>query len=448
MSEQEPSDTSARPGPLDRFLGLFSEVHAGEAGTAVVMLMSVFLLLVGYYVLKTVREPLVLVTGGAELKSYAAAGQALTLIFFVPLYSWLASRVDRLKLIVFVLLFFFGCIEAFFVGGRMQVPMLGFVFFIWVGIFSLVTIAQFWSYANDIYPKSVGDRLFPLIAIGQTGGSWAGSKVAEELFKRRIDPFLMMQVAAALLLVHLGLYVWINRRESGRGAARKAEPPPVTGKNGFALVLESPYLRLIGALLILLNAVNTLGEYILDRFVVAAAQAAVAADPTLTATSFIGEFKGGYFFYVNLVAVLLQAFVVSRLARYAGIAGVVLALPVVALGTYGLAAVGAGIVLMRWVKTAENATDYSVMNTAKQMLWLPTTREQKYKAKQAVDTFFVRTGDLVAAGIVFLGTTMLGFGTRGFAVTNLAVTGLSLFVAWRLLREHARLTAEATPQAA
>ena len=446
MSETDPSAQDAKRGPLDRFLGLFAEVRGGEAGTALLMLSSIFLLLVGYYVLKTVREPLVLVTGGAELKSYAAAGQALTLIAFVPLYSWLASRVDRLKLIVFVLLFFFVCIEAFFIGGRLKIPMLGFVFFIWVGIFSLATIAQFWSYANDIYPKAVGDRLFPLIAIGQTGGSWAGSKVAEELFKQRIDPFLMMQVAAVLLLVHLGLYVWVNGREA-RGARQQAATPPLGGKSGFALVLESPYLRLIGALLILLNAVNTLGEYILDRFLVDATHA-MAGSPGFDPTSFIGAFKGSYFFYVNLLAVLLQAFVVSRLARYAGIAGVVLALPVVALGSYGLVAVGAGLVFTRWVKTAENATDYSVMNTAKQMLWLPTTREQKYKAKQAVDTFFVRTGDLLAAGIVFVGTQALAFGTRGFAVTNMAVTGLSLVVAWRLLQRHKELTAEAPAQAA
>jgi AAA family ATP:ADP antiporter len=434
-------DPSARPGPLDRFLGLFTEVRPGEAGTALLMLLSLFLLLVGYYVLKTVREPLVLVTGGAELKSYAAAGQAVALMGFVPLYSWLASRLDRMKLIVSLLLFFIVCIELFFVGGRMQVPMLGFFFYIWVGIFSLATIAQFWSYANDIYRKDVGDRLFPLIAIGQTAGAMVGSKVVEELFKAHVDPFVMMHVAAALVLVHLGLYAIVDRRQHRQHTA-KAAPPPVTGRSGFALVLESRYLLMIGALLILLNAINTLGEYVLGSFVKNASVG--MADPT----SFIGQYMANYFLWVNVAALVLQAFVVSRIVRYAGIAGVVLALPVVAIGTYGLAAVGVTLTAMRWAKTAENSVDYSVMNTAKQMLWLPTTREQKYKAKQAIDTFFVRTGDLLAAGVVFLGVELLSLSTRGVALTNLALIAVSLVIAWRLIAEHRRLSAEAAAAAA
>ena len=62
-----------------------------------------------------------------------------------------------------------------------------------------------------------------------------------------------------------------------------------------------------------------------------------------------------------------------------------------------MVALGATLGVVRWIKTAENSTDYSVMNTAKQLLWLPTSREEKYKAKQAVDSFFVRFGDLLAA---------------------------------------------------
>ena len=58
---------------------------------------------------------------------------------------------------------------------------------------------------------------------------------------------------------------------------------------------------------------------------------------------------------------------------------------------------------MRWLKVADNSVDYSLGNTTKQALWLPTSREAKYKAKQAVDSFFVRAGDVVQAGLVFAG---------------------------------------------
>ena len=443
-SDPVPNTTPAAPGVLDRVLRLFSDVRPGEAGTAVLLLLNLFLLLVGYYVLKTVREPLILATGGAEMKAYASAGQALTLMGFVPVYGWLASRVDRLKLIVFLIVFFMVCIELFYLGARFTVPYVGFAFFIFVGIFSLATIAQFWAYANDLYAKQAGDRLFPIIAIGATGGSWLGSWLAEELFKADVHLYNMLHITVALLAVHLLIYWIVNRREGGRGgAARPASQTTLGGPGGFALVFNSPYLRLIALLLVLLNVVNTTGEYILGRLVVGAASAAVAADPALTRESFIGSFYGSYFFWVNVAALVMQAFLVSRIVKYVGIAGVILFLPLVALGAYSTIALGASFAVVRWAKTAENATDYSVMNTGKQMLWLPTSRAEKYKAKQAVDTFFVRTGDLLSAGIVYAGTTWLTLGVRGFAVTNVVLTLVWIAVAALLLREHRRVVAQA-----
>ena len=98
-------------------------------------------------------------------------------------------------------------------------------------------------------------------------------------------------------------------------------------------------------------------------------------------------------FWVNILTVILQALLVSRIVKYLGLAGALLALPIVALGSYSTVLAGATLVVLRLAKTVENATDYSIMNTARQMLWLPTSREEKYKAKQAADTFVVRVGD-------------------------------------------------------
>jgi AAA family ATP:ADP antiporter len=441
-SDPPPTAPSPPPGFLDRLLLLFSDVRPGEAGTAVLLLVNLFLLLVGYYILKTVREPLILATGGAEMKAYASAGQALSLMVFVPLYGWLASRVDRLKLIVSLIAFFIVCIELFYLGARFAVSNVGFAFFIFVGIFSLATIAQFWAYANDLYTKQAGDRLFPIIAIGATGGSWLGSWIAEELFKAEVHLYNMLHITVALLVVHLLIYWIVNRREAGRaGQARAAAQTTLGGPGGFRLVFDSPYLRLIALVLVLLNIVNTTGEYILGRLVVGAASAAAAANPALSRESFIGSFYGSYFFWVNVAALLIQAFLVSRIVKYLGIAGVILALPLVALGAYSTIALGASLSVVLWAKTAENATDYSVMNTGKQMLWLPTSRAEKYKAKQAVDTFFVRTGDLLSAAIVYAGTTWLAMGVRGFAFTNVALVLAWLTAAVLLLREHRRVVA-------
>ena len=150
-------------GPLDRILGVFTEVKGGEGVTAILLMLNIFLLLAAYSMLKTIREPLILtVPGGAEVKSYAAAAIAGLFMILVPLYSALASRVSRVKLVNGVTLFFAACLVAFFVLQQAGVP-IGVAFFIWVGIFNISLVAQFWSFANEIYSQQAGDRLFPII---------------------------------------------------------------------------------------------------------------------------------------------------------------------------------------------------------------------------------------------------------------------------------------------
>jgi AAA family ATP:ADP antiporter len=415
-------------------------VKPGESATVLLLLANLFVLLVAYYVLKTVREPLILAGGGAELKSYAAAFQAAALVLFVPAYSWLSSRLDRSRLIVAVVLFFLVTVELFYVASLFRVPHLGFAFFVWVGIFSLASISLFWSYANDLAGPETGERLFPVIALGATLGSPVGSKIAEWLFTNGVPAYQMLHVGAALLLVHLALYRVVDRTERRRQRARPPPPPLASGPGGFALVLRSPYLRQIAVLLVLLNVVNTTGEYVLARSVVNEAHRAVAADPSLSISSFIGAFYGRYFFWVNVTAVLLQAFAVSRIVKLLGIGGALLALPLVAFGAYGLVAAGAGLAAIRWAKTAENAVDYSLMNTGKQMLWLPMAREEKYKAKQAIDTFFVRAGDVLAAGVVYGGTTWAGAGITSFGVACLVLILLWTTVTWAVLRRYRSLS--------
>ncbi len=414
---------------LDRALSLFTEVRAGEGATAALMLVNIFLLLVCYSVIKTVREPLILLGGGAEVRSYAAAGQALLLMGFVPLYSLVASRVDRLKLIVGVTLFFVACIELFAAAVAAGVPFVGVAFFIWVGIFNISLVAQFWSFANDIYRKEAGSRLFPIIMIGMTAGAPLGSIVAARLFRSGASPEAILQVSAVLLLASIAVYLVVNGRE-----ARRAEGPaePLAEGNGFALVLGNPYLRLIAALVVLLNVVNTTGEYIVARMLTSHVQELALADPGLDKQAFIGAFTGDYQFWVNVTALLLQAFVTSRLVRVRGLQGALLALPLIALGGYAIVAAGAGFAMVRWIKTAENATDYSIMNTARQLLWLPTTRDEKYKAKQAIDTFAVRAGDLLSASVVFAGAGVLHLDLAQFALANvfltIAWTGVALMI--------------------
>jgi len=435
--------------PLDRILGVFSDVKGGEGLTAVLLMLNIFLLLASYYLLKTIREPLILAgSGGAEVKSYAAAAIAGLLLVIVPLYSLLASKVSRVKLINGVTLFFIACLVAFFILSRAGVS-IGVPFFIWVGIFNLMVIAQLWAFANDVYTVEQGKRLFVIVGFGASLGAIAGSFVTGQLVKV-FGPYPFMLAAAALLGLCMLLTNIVHLREKHSVASRPASAgdeagddpgqgkdsdEAIKGKNGFSLVLSDRYLLLIGLLMLLVNMVNTTGEYILGKTVVDLYAAGQGAMGQIDEKKVIGEFYGNYFTIVNVIAAVLQALVVSRVLKYFGVRVALLVLPVVAFAGYAAMAFIPFLSFIRGVKMAENSLDYSLQSTTRNALYLPLSREAKYKAKQANDTFFVRAGDVLSAGLVFAGTTWLGFATKQFALVNAALVlvwlGLAIMVGIR-----------------
>lgn len=423
----------------DRLLRPFGDVRHGEGAATGLLLCTLFLVLCGYYVCKTLREPLILATGGAEVKAYASALQAVVLMGAVPAYSRLAARLSRRTLVVAVTLFFVGNLELFWLLGLAGTPMLGVAFFVWVGVFNNAVVAQFWSFANDLHTPERGARLFPVIATGATLGSPIGAWTAARLFEAGVPALSLLHLAALLLLASLAGYMsveWAHERH----ARPASEPEDDSPKDGFARLARDPYLRLVCLLLLLLNVVNTTGEYILGRTVLAS----IARDPACAADAAreacIGRFFGDYYFWVNIATIVIQSLLVSRVVRAVGIAGVLLALPLTSLLTYALVFAGAGFPVFRWMKTLENATDYSAMNTARQMLWLPTSRADKYAAKQGADTFVVRVGDVLAAGLVLGGTTAMSLDIRGFSAALLVVIGAWTGVAWLLVKEYRRRT--------
>jgi AAA family ATP:ADP antiporter len=141
----------------------------------------------------------------------------------------------------------------------------------------------------------------------------------------------------------------------------------------------------------------------------------------LSEGALIGKFYADFYTVVNIAGVVIQLFLVSRILKYLGVRIALLFLPLIAFGGYMFLAFYPLLTVVRWAKTAENATDYSLQNTLRGVLFLPTTREQKYKAKQAIDTVFVRAGDTLQALLVWVGTTFLAFRTQHFAMVNLVL---------------------------
>jgi ATP:ADP antiporter, AAA family len=433
---------------LERLLCIVSEVRAGEGRGVLLLALNVFLLMLAYYLLKTVREALILAGEGAEVKSYASAVQAVLLVGIVPAYAAFASRVNRLRLITWVTLLFTSNLILFWAFGVAGVRE-GVPFFVWVGIFNMLVMAQFWAFANDLHTEASGKRLFPPIMLGASLGAVAGGELAAHLFPV-LGPYGLMLVSAALLLVCILVTRAIHRRatakpawaESARSSAPAASVEKPLAKTGVLELLASDkYLQSIALLMVLLNVVNTTGEYVLGKFVASEAFRIVGADESAR-TVFVGEFMGTYASLYSAAGMLLQMFAVSRIFRYIGVAGALFILPLIALTGYGLLIALPILSVVRWAKILENGTDYSIQNTARHALFLPTSREAKYKAKAAIDTLFVRSGDLIQAGIVFAGTTWLSLGVKGFAAVNVVLTFAWLAVAAAVAREYRRRSGE------
>lgn len=215
----------------------------------------------------------------------------------------------------------------------------------------------------------------------------------------------------------------------------------------FRMVFRCPYLLLIGFLVLLLNWVNTNGQVILQDFVIRSADAAVASGQAggLTRGEYIGVFWASFNSGVSLLTLVLQFLLVSRVIKYLGVRIALLVLPLIALGAYSLLALYPVLVYVRLAKTAENATDYSLQNTVRNMLFLPCTREQKYKAKQVVDSFFQRAGDALVSVSFLIGTTFLALRPSDFAFVNIGLVAVWIVVALLIGREYRRLVASGRP---
>ncbi len=423
---------------------MVTRVEPGEGVSALLMTLNVLTLMTAYSAIKPVREGLILaMASGAEYKAYMGGAIAVALLFAVPAYARFADRLPRNRLVVGVTLFFAANLVLFWAGSTVEAvrARLGLVYYLWLGIFNMMVVAQFWAFANDLYRAEQGKRLFALLGVGQTLGAVLGAGLSVWLLAR-VGVFNMLLVGAGLLGVTATLTQVVHAREQRSPAPPRAADPGDHG-GAFELVLKSGYLRHVAAFALLFTFVNSNGEYVLGRLVKAAAEHAVQAG-TLSpgaVKEWVGDAYSRFYLYTNVATVTIQALVVSRLVRVWGFERAFYVLPVIALFD-ALGAAALPVLAVVFVgKVAENATDYSLNNTLRNMLWLPTTREMKYKAKQAVDTFFVRMGDVSSALVVFLLASQLHLGVRAFALVNVGLVVVWLVLARKIVAGYVRLSA-------
>ncbi len=462
-SPAEPRET-LRLTPVERCLRIFTDIQPGEGRTGLMMFANVLLILCAYYLIKPLREGWLAISTvegltAMELKAYSSFAQTLLLVGVVAAYGRLVGRWSRSVLITRATLFcmanlllFWPLQPDFLIG---VVPGAGIVFYLWVGMFGVFVVAQFWAFAADLYAEERGKRLLPMIAIGATSGAVVGAWLTEQLIASGL---LRTENLLLVALVPLAASIVLTRAADRREAVPEETAPPAEGAppkpqttGALPLVFRTRFLLAVAVITLLLNWVNTNGENLLFRVV----QEMLARD--LDSMGITGEdevvsylrdattvFYGSFFFWVNLIALVLQALLASRLLKYGGFGAIFLLLPGIALISYSVMALVPILVVVKWMKVAENATDYSINNTARHVLWLPMSREVTFKAKPTIDSLFVRAGDGLAALTVLFGVRVFTFPLEAYMVVNIALIAAWLLAAVWIVRRHAALSESGT----
>ena len=464
MSSAPETNESSVNRVVAKSLRIFTDIKADEVRLTLALFSTVFLMLTAYYLAKPVRESWLAVSmigdlSRIEVKAVSGGLQSIVLIALLPLYTKLYDIWPRRRLLMVVNLFFVAMFPIFWLLQpdlfSVTIPYAGVAFYIFIGIFAVSVVAQFWAYAADLYNEDAGKRLFPLIALGASAGGVTGSALASRLINAFDIPTFTMLLIAPLVLMLATYVLWrveTYDEKTGKTPSIVPDARPEDPRSAWKIVMTNRYILLIAMFVFLLNWVQTNGENILF----AAVQEAIAGDAEISAdarASATAKAYSGIFFWVSLIGLLLQAFIVSRLLRFGGVAGVLLIPPFVSLVSNGTMSATGGLGVLTVAKTAENATNYSIANTARHVLWLPVAKEALYKAKTAIDTVCFRVADGLAAITVIVGTRILSADTKSFFVFNLFLVIIWLGVGLMILRErsarrelwNAREAEEASP---
>lgn len=324
-------DTTRWGGPA---LSSASHTRSNERMSVWLLLANGFSLMFAYYLLRPVREAFILAAGSAELRSYAVAITALVLMALIPLYSRGFRHRGKHWLIRCIMIVFIGCLLIFWALARLNIS-LGIVFFVWLGVFSVVAVAQFWATAADMYSVERGQRMFPTIALGVSLGAIAGSQAAAGLLGAiGADGLIIM--AAVMLTITL----FFSKRLEAYCRAANEPHGIVPFMSGYRVLARDRYLVLIALSVVLLNWINSTGDFILAKSVLAHADRVLTANlPATDRSEVIGIFYARFYTGVSFLGLFLQLFLVPRLMRHIGVRGSALVLPAIMIVGYSIIAI-------------------------------------------------------------------------------------------------------------
>lgn len=408
---------------LQRFLQRAIDLKQGEGRALFWSFLYFFFLLSSYYILRPIRDEMG-VTAGVERMQWLFTGTFIAMLAVVPLFGWITSRYPRRRFLPLVYGFFIANILVFYLlfETNAGINRVAGLFFVWLSVYNLFVVSVFWSFMADLFRNEQAQRLFGFIAAGGTTGAIAGPALTAVLV-RQVGTGQMLLISAALLALAivsiLRLIAWQRTAVSGEvaGSTRTGEAEAPLGgaiMNGFLLVLRSPYLLGICALIVLYASLSTFlylqqAQIVRDAFDDSATRTAVFA---------------GIDFAVNVLTLAIQAFFTGRLVKWLGLGMTLALIPLLLSAGFLVLGLQPLLPVLIVVQVIRRAGNYAIMRPAREMLYVVVSREEKYKAKNFIDTVVYRGGDALSSWVYA--------GLRGFGLSLAAIAWISvpLSLAW------------------
>jgi len=426
---------NTEPATSNAFLQLLRvavDVKPNEIRALFLSFIYYFLILSSYYVIRPIRDEFG-AASGVENLPWLFTGTLVVMLIANTAFAALVARFTRRLFIPIAYRFLIANLLIFFVL-LLFIPTqniwIGRAFFVWTSVFNLFVLSVFWAFIVDVFNSEQGKRLFGFISVGGTLGAIVGAAITATLVQR-IGTLALMLISAALVELSaqcVRFFPSVFKNEPVE--QRAAEEKPVGGGIWAGIVhnFRSPYLLGISAYMLLYSITSTLLYF---------QQVGIAADSftdRLARTAFFAKVD----LAVNILTILVQLFITGRLLKWLGVGVTLAILP--ALSVLGFMSVGVVPTLTVLVVflTLRRATNFALARPARETLFTVVSREDKYKAKNFIDTIVYRTGDQIGAWTT-PALSWLGLGLRGVSIVAAPMAALWIVISlWLGHRQQAR----------
>ena len=432
MSSDNLTNSSEAPGSsaLIRLLQKIVDVRAEEVRALFLGFIYFFLILSSYYVIRPIRDDFG-VAGGVENLPLMFTATLLVMLIANALFSSLVARFSRRRFIPIAYRFLIANLLIFFVLllviSKAHQVWLGRAFFVWTSVFNLFVVSVFWAFMVDVFNTDQGKRLFGFISVGGTLGAIVGAALTATLV-RKVGTLYLLLIAAVLL--ELGAQC-VRRFPTPSDTKRPESPVGGSIWAGIAHSFRSPYLLGICAYMLLYSITSTILYF---------QQVGIAArvfTDRAARTAFFAEVD----LVVNILTILAQLFITGRLLKWFGVGATLAILP--ALSVLGFISIGIApaLTLLVVFLTLRRAGNFAFARPARETLFTVISREDKYKAKNAIDTVVYRTGDQIGAWLDPI-SRWLGLGFTGFSFVAAPLAAVWLFVSLWLGKKQVTMASE------